>query len=181
VKTRRPHVPSAHRQQPVITACPLRSCCSIYFSSRYTELTEHPLVGRSKSNIKLITSFFLYILCSLRVTNRRLISNWSIIIDYNLIVPPDTSTFCMASRADWLDYRIGKLLDWSSDWLIAIRDGMISVTVATRILIRTYKFGTANKTLLPLCIFVSLEPLTHLCETHFEKHCSKRKHLFTVC
>jgi len=33
--------------------------------------------------------------------------------------------------------------------LLAIGDGMIGVSVATRILIRTYKFSTANKTLLP--------------------------------
>jgi len=65
--------------------------------------------------------------------------------------------------------------------MLAIGDGMISVTVATRILIRTYRFSTANETLLPLCIFVSLEPLTQLCGTHFEKHCLNRKHLFTVC
>jgi len=33
----------------------------------------------------------------------------------DLIVSPDTWTVPMARYADWLDYRIRKLLDWSSD------------------------------------------------------------------
>jgi len=44
-----------------------------------------------------------------------------------LIVSPDTSTLSMASPADCLDCRNGKLLDWSSDWCCAISDDVISV------------------------------------------------------
>jgi len=31
------------------------------------------------------------------------------------IVSPDRTTLCMAICADWLDYRIREILDWSSD------------------------------------------------------------------
>jgi hypothetical protein len=46
---------------------------------------------------------------------------------HNLIDSSDISTLPTASSADWLDYRLRELLDWSSDWLRAVGDGMISV------------------------------------------------------
>jgi len=38
----------------------------------------------------------------------------------NLTVSPDTTPLSMASCADWLDYRIRKFLDRSSDCLRAV-------------------------------------------------------------
>jgi len=52
----------------------------------------------------------LPITCKISTADLKLIAN--------LIVFPDTS-LSMASCADWLDYRIRKLLDWSSDLLHA--------------------------------------------------------------
>jgi len=63
----------------------------------------------------------VYLLCTLHVKNQQLTSNWLISLSYYLTPGP-----CMASCA-WLDYRIRKLLDWSSDWLYAASAGMISV------------------------------------------------------
>ena len=78
----------------------------------------------------------------------------------NLIVSPYTQTVCMASSAEWLDYRNRKLLACSSEWLSAywsLSEWLVS-NVATGILIRTYNFRTASKTLPPLRIFVSRNP-----------------------
>jgi hypothetical protein len=72
-------------------------------------------------------------------------------------------TLSMASCADWLDYRIRNF------WTEAAVDCVISVTewsvsnVATRILIGTRKFRTANETP-PLRIFISRNPWNPLAD-----------------
>jgi hypothetical protein len=75
----------------------------------------------------------------------------------NLIVSPDTSTM-----ASWL-------LTWLQNQeasgqkqrlivcVLSVTEWLVSI-VATPILIRTYKFRTANKSLPPLCIFISQNP-----------------------
>jgi hypothetical protein len=98
-----------------------------------------------------ICLYFMHITCKKSTTNLKLTDR--------LIVSPDTSTLLsIASCADWLDYRIRKPLDRSSDWLPACVLSMTEWSVsniATRILIRTHKQRTANETLPPLRIFVS--------------------------
>jgi hypothetical protein len=51
---------------------------------------------------------------TLHVNNQQLTSNWSITWSFRL-----THRLFMANCADWLDYRIRKLLDCSGDWLSA--------------------------------------------------------------
>ena len=150
VNTRRLHVPSAHQHQPVITAYLLCLCCSFYFSSRYTERSEDTLPVRSKSNIQLNTSLFMYISCRLRVAYQRLTPNWSIIWSFRL-----THRSC-----PWRAVLTDLAAESGSIWIEAVTGCVPSVTgwsvsnVATRIWIHNYKFSTANKTLLPLCILV---------------------------
>jgi hypothetical protein len=64
-----------------------------------------------------------------------------------------THRLCIVGRADRLDCRIRKVLEWNSDWLIDwLIDCVLPATkwsvwnVATRSSIRTYRFWTANKT-----------------------------------
>jgi len=95
---------------------------SIHFSSRNpkegyrTYWGTHACPQSVKYKINCV-----YLLCTLQIKNQRLNSL------YNLVVSPEILTLSMASSAEWLDYRIRKLLDWSSDWFQAISDGMISV------------------------------------------------------
>ena len=101
-----------------VIMCMLCACFSICFSSRNpkkaTELTEEPPPAHSKWDIRLNTSIclsFMYVTCKTSTDSLELIDN--------LIVSPDTSTLSMANCADWLEYRIKKLLDWNSDGLSA--------------------------------------------------------------
>jgi len=85
------------------------------------ELTEELLPVNSKSNIKLNATVCLSVIC-ITCKNQRLTTNWWIAWLFRL-----TNRLSMARCADWLHYGIRKLLDWSSDWLRAISDGMNSV------------------------------------------------------
>jgi len=112
-------------------------------------------------NIKLNTSIclsFMYVTCKKSTTNLQLIDN--------RIVSPDTSTLSMASYADWLECGIRKRLDWRSDWLCAISNGMISVE-SRHTIIRTYKLRVTNKTLPPLPVFLSRNPSNSFTEHSF--------------
>ena len=59
---------------------------------------------------KIKCHHIVYPFCTLRAKNRRLTSNWSLTWSFRL---------SMTCNADWLDCRIRKLLDRSSDWLSA--------------------------------------------------------------
>ena len=134
---------------------PLYPCFSIYFSSqclkKATELTEEPLPAHSRSNIKLNTSiylYFMYITCKKSTANFKLIDN--------PIILPDTSnvygelcwlTWLQNQEACGMKQRLIVCMLSVMEWLV--------LHVSTRILIRTNKFKTANKTLLPLLIFIS--------------------------
>ena len=104
----------------------LNSCFSIYFSWRSLkkakEITEEPPPVHNKWNMKFNTNMcwnFMYITCQKSTANLKLIDN--------LVVWPDTSNLSVAISANWLHYRIRKLLDWSSDWLRAISNGIIII------------------------------------------------------
>jgi len=68
----------------------------------------------------------------------------------NLIVSPDWLTWLQNQEASGQKQRLIVCVLSVTEWLMSV--------VATRILIRTYKFRTANKSLPPLCIFVSQDP-----------------------
>jgi hypothetical protein len=111
---------------------------------------------------------------SVYITRKKSTANLRLID--NLIVSPDTPT--VQGDLYWLTglYNSGSFwVEAAIDCLRAISGWLVS-NVATRILIRTYKFSTANRTLPPLCTFS--EPLTPFCRTlgflrtQFEKHCS---------
>jgi hypothetical protein len=122
-------------------------CFSTYFSSlnpnKATELTEEPPPVHSKWNIQsnaAICSYFMFVTWTWSTVNLKLIDN--------LIVSPDTSTQPTASRAEWLYYRIGKLLDCSSGWQYACyqwRNNHCRMS-PHGFLIRAHKFRTGNKT-----------------------------------
>jgi hypothetical protein len=135
-------------------------CFSVYFSARNTKRSGE-LTVRNQAIIKLNTCTclnFMYFTRKILPSNQEQIDN--------LVFSPDTSTLSKANCADWLDCSqeasgLKKQLIVcvlpETEWLVP--------NVTTRILIRTYKFRTANKTPPPLRIFVSRNrwhPLTEL-------------------
>jgi len=112
-------------------------------------------LAHNKWNIKLNTCiclYFMYITCKNSTANPKLTDN--------LIVSPDTSTlvYGQACWVTWLQYqeatgfkqRLISCVLSMTEWSVS--------NVAIRILIRTHKFRTDNKTLPPLRIFVSRYP-----------------------
>ena len=92
-------------------------CFSIYFNSERpktaTERTKEPLPVHNQSNIKLNTSIclsFIYIACRKSTANLKMVDN---------VIHSSDTWILVHGELCWLDYRIRKLLDWSSDWLSA--------------------------------------------------------------
>jgi hypothetical protein len=125
-------------------------CFSVYISAQNTRKARELMV-HNKSITKLNTSICLYFMY---VTRKLLTANLKLID--NLIVSPDTSTVPKASCADWLacSQEISELKKQLIVCLISVTKWLAS-NVDTRILIRTHKFRTPNKTRSPLNIFVS--------------------------
>jgi len=95
----------------------------------------------------------MYVICKTLTANLKLIDK--------LIVSPDTSTLygevcwltCLKNQeASGQKHRLFVCLLSVTEWLVS--------NCATRILIRTYKFMTANSSLPPFRLFVSRSPLT---------------------
>jgi hypothetical protein len=136
-------------------SCP-RPCCSIRLElteppKKATELTEVSLPVHNKLNIILNTGICLSYFTR---KSQRLTSNWSI---------ADRFAWHIGS-CPWRGVLTDLTAESGSFWTEAATDCVLSMTewlvskVATRILIHTYKFRTANKTLPPLRIFVCRNP-----------------------
>ena len=113
------------------------------------ELTEKHLPVHNKSNIKLNTSIclrFMYITCKNSTANLKLVDN--------LIVSPDTSTLWRALLIN-LTAESGSLRNEATIDCVLSVTGLLVSNVATRMLIRTYKFRTASNILPQLRTFVS--------------------------
>jgi len=136
----------------------VKPCFSIYFSSqnrkKATECTEELQCVHNKSKTKLNTSIcFMHITCKKKSTANLKLTG-------NLIILPDTSTL-VYGKLCWLTWLQNQEASGLKQWLFV---SMLSGTeqlvshITTQILIRTYKLRTANKTLQPLCIFISRNP-----------------------
>ena len=98
--------------------------------------------------------------------NQRLTSSGSFRLTYRLCLQRSLLTdLTTESGSSWLKQRLIVCVLSVTEWLV--------LNVATPILIRTYKFRTANKILPQLCSFRLSEPLTQLFGTLFEKHWRK--------
>ena len=150
---------------------------SIYFSSRNpkkaTESTEDHLFVNNNSNVQLNTRIclcFKNITCQISSVNLKMVDS--------LIVSSDTST--LYGELCWLTWLQNREASGLKQRLIvcvlSVMEWLVSA-VAIRILIRTYKFGTANEKYSAMTHFLFSEHLTPLCGslwlhgTYFEKHC----------
>ena len=122
------------------------------------------------SNIKLNTSIclsFMYIVCKKSTANLKLTDK--------LIISPDTST--LYGELCWLTWLQNQEASGQKQrlivWVLPVTEWLVS-NCATRVLIRTYKFMTANRSLPPFRIFVTRSPWRQgFRGTESEKHSSR--------
>jgi hypothetical protein len=144
-------------QVPYLAAHLITPCFSIYFSSpnpsKYTERSAELLPIHSKANTRVKTSIYFYLM-KLNVhkstANLKLIDSPMISLTYQFL---------------WLGVLTDLTIESGSFWFEAEIDCVLSVTewsvsnVVTRFLIRMYKFRSSNKTIPPLRVFVSRNPV----------------------
>jgi hypothetical protein len=137
---------------------PLESYFSFYCSSwnpnKATELTEETPTCLQYSNIKLNTSIclsFMCIVCKKSTANLKLTDK--------LIISPYTST--LYGELCWLTWLQNQEASGQKQrlivWVLPVTEWLVS-NCATLVLIRTYKFMTANRSLPPFRIFVTRSP-----------------------
>ena len=96
----------------------------------------------------------VHLLCTLHAKNQRL-NSYSL---YNLVVSPDIMTLSMASSADLTTESGSFWTEATTNFVLSVTEWLVS-NAATRSLICRYKLRIVNKTLPPLHIFVSWNPI----------------------